>query len=63
MSARKVAKEYKLLKWSEIMRKRYDSGESVRSWCRNNGISDKTFYYWRRMCKQQKENSIDKKAQ
>ena len=35
--------------WSQIINNCLASGQSKKSWCRENGISEKSFYYWQRI--------------
>lgn len=35
--------------WSQIINNCLTSGQSKKSWCRENGISEKSFYYWQRI--------------
>ena len=39
--------------WVERIAECRGSGKSVRAWCRENGISEKTYYYWQRRLYQQ----------
>lgn len=48
MDTRRVAHELRLQHWSNLMREAKSSGLSNRGWCRENGIQEKTFYYWQR---------------
>ena len=34
--------------WSERVQEYRSSGKSVREWCRDRGLSEKTYYYWQR---------------
>ena len=34
--------------WAERIEECRSSDMSVRAWCRENGISEKTYYYWQR---------------
>jgi len=36
----------RLREWSEILRTRRESGLTVRAYCAENGINEKTYYYW-----------------
>lgn len=38
--------EYRLQEWAQIHRRCKKSGLSNREFCRQNGIAEKTFYYW-----------------
>ncbi len=39
--------------WTERIAACRSSGMSVRAWCKENGISEKTYYYWQRRIYQQ----------
>ena len=39
--------------WAERIAECRSSGMSVREWCRENEISEKTYYYWQRKLYQQ----------
>ena len=39
--------------WTERIAECRNSGKSVRAWCRENEISEKTYYYWQRRLYQQ----------
>ena len=39
--------------WAERIAECRSSGMSVRAWCRENEISEKTYYYWQRRLYQQ----------
>lgn len=45
--------EAKLALWAERIQECHESGMSVKDWCRSQGISDKTYYYWFRKLKQE----------
>ena len=44
----KTTHEVRLLQWQEIIQAQLASGQSKREWCRENGISEKQFFYWQR---------------
>lgn len=48
MDTRHVAHELRLQHWVNLMREAKSSGLSNRRWCRENGIQEKTYYYWQR---------------
>ena len=35
--------------WSQIINNCLASGQSKKTWCRENGVCEKTFYYWQRI--------------
>ena len=41
-----VREEYWLREWAQVHHRCKESGLSNREFCRQNGISEKTFYYW-----------------
>lgn len=46
MDTRKIDKEIKMNQWIEIIRECRSSGQSVRSWCIEHDVNDKSYYYW-----------------
>ena len=48
MDTKEITREMRLRSWAEIMRRRGESGKSVRSWCRENEIKERIYYYWQR---------------
>lgn len=48
MSTREMAAEYRLSHWAEIMRKRQDSGMSIKAYCQHIGCHENVYYYWQR---------------
>jgi len=40
--------EFRLNHWAGVLRERKESGLSIRRWCRENGVQEKTYYYWQR---------------
>lgn len=55
-----VRDEYRLKEWTEVYRRCRESGLSNREFCRENGIAEKTFYYW---LKKLREAAIDSQPQ
>ena len=45
MEPSEVKQEYQLQLWSNMIRERAESGQSIRSLCRENGISENAYYY------------------
>lgn len=46
MDTRQIAHEMRLEHWEKVLRERKASGQSIRRWCRDNGVCEKTYYYW-----------------
>lgn len=55
-----VRDEYRLQEWAQIHRRCKESGLSNREFCRQNGIAEKTFYYWLRKLR---ESAIEQQPQ
>ncbi len=43
-----MAKQERLANWTARIAACRGSGMTVRAWCRENGLSEKTYYYWQR---------------
>ena len=43
-----VSRQERLDYWTGIIMARRSSGMTVRSWCQENNISEKTYYYWQK---------------
>lgn len=48
MDTRKIAGEYRLSHWAEIMRERKESGLSIKEFCKSAGFHENIYYYWQR---------------
>lgn len=48
MDTQKIAGDYRMMKWAEIMKMRQDSGQSVKDFCESSKISRNQYYYWQR---------------
>jgi len=48
INTREIAAEYRLSHWSQIMQERMQSGTSIKSYCRQIGISCNTYFYWQK---------------
>ena len=52
MNARETASRYKMAQWSEILRERSESGESIAKFCERRGIRRNQYFYWQRRLRQ-----------
>ena len=43
-----VNQQRKLSEWAERVSACRSSGQSVKTWCRENGVSEQTYYMWQR---------------
>ena len=55
-----IRNEFRLQEWAQIHQRCRESRLSNREYCRQNGISEKTFYYWLRKLR---EAAIDKQPE
>lgn len=46
MNTRKIAAEYRLAHWTQIMHRKRESGLSTKAFCKNEGIHENVYYYW-----------------
>ena len=46
MTTREITHQYRLSQWTEIIRECRSSGQTVKSWCEEHNVSDKSYYYW-----------------
>lgn len=43
-----VREEYRLREWGQLIREHHESGLTARDFCRERGISERSYYYWLR---------------
>ncbi len=48
MSTREVTKQYRLSKWTEIIRECRGSGQTISEWCAEHDVKPGSYYYWLR---------------
>jgi len=48
LNTREIATEYRLAQWSQALQERKASGESIKTFCENKGVSKNTYFYWQR---------------
>jgi len=53
LDTRNVAAEYRMARWAEIIEQRASRRESVRQYCKNNGIRENIYYYWQKKLRRQ----------
>src|SRR5438552_8030467 len=44
--------------WRKVMARRRSSGQSVRAFCRSEGLTESAFYFWRRTLQQRKAAAV-----
>ncbi len=63
MDMRKVAREVRLSKWSQILQERNASGQSIQIWCAENGIDRQQYYYWQRKLRESVVDSLAERSE
>lgn len=48
MDTRKVATEYRMSQWAQVIQARMHSGQGVKEFCETTGISRNAYFYWQR---------------
>ena len=49
----KITHQMRLQQWSKIISECLASGQNKTAWCREHGISDKSFFYWQRRLREE----------
>jgi len=67
VNTREVAAEYRLTHWAQIMQERIKSGSSIKSYCKQIGICENTYFYWQRRlreaaCEQMSKFDLEQKS-
>ena len=46
MNTKDIAVEYRLSKWAQVIQDRKESGQSIKAYCKSEGIHENAYYYW-----------------
>ena len=63
MNTRKIASEYRLSQWAEILRERGASGQSIKEFCKTAGFHENVYYYWQRKLREAACEELAARAQ
>ncbi len=58
MNANQALHQATLSKWTAIFREQQASGLNIKEWCSQNNISIHSFYYWKRIAKEEYLKSV-----
>ncbi len=58
MDTRQLTHEVRMRHWAEVLRRRRESGQTIRGFCRTEGVCEKTFYYWQKRIRQAAGESL-----
>lgn len=48
MDTQKVTAKYRMSQWAQIIQGRQDSGQNIKDFCQETGISRNAYFYWQR---------------
>ena len=48
MDTQKVAAEYRLSHWAQVIQTRLNSGQNIKDFCQTAGISRNVYFYWQK---------------
>ncbi len=63
MTKKQMTLQARLMHWLEITSRRAESGKTIRQWCRENAVNEKTYYFWQRRLREIKCESSENKFQ
>lgn len=52
MNTRKVADEYRLTQWAQLVQTRLTRGQKIEDFCQEMGINKNVYFYWQRKVRQ-----------
>lgn len=56
----KITHDMRLMQWIPIIRECRNSGMPVRTWCLENNVNEKRFYYWQRHVREEAFDTLKK---
>ncbi len=63
MNTQKVAAEYRMAQWAQVIQERAGSGQSIKDFCQNSGISRNAYFYWQRKLRESACTELVKKEE
>ena len=48
MDTQKVAAEYRLSQWAQVLQAQQESGQNIKDFCQTAGISKNAYFYWQK---------------
>ena len=52
----------RIIEWRQLIHERQQSGQSVRTWCLQNGIRENSYYYWLRIIQEESLREAEHKS-
>jgi hypothetical protein len=56
----KITHEMRLIQWTPIIRECHNSNMTVKSWCIENNVNEKQFFYWQRRIREEVFEALNK---
>lgn len=63
MDTQKVATEYRMSQWEQVIQARADSGQSIKDFCQVEGISRNAYFYWLKKLRESACTELAKKEE
>lgn len=60
MDTQKIAEEYRLSQWVQIIQDQQNSGQNIKNFCESAGISRHKFFYWQKKLRSEVYNKLAK---
>lgn len=60
MDTKKVATEYRLSQWAQVIQTRLGSGQSIQDFCQATGISRNAYFYWQKKLREAACTELEK---
>ena len=48
MNTKEIKTEYRMAQWTGLLQERAATGETIKAFCENRGISKNTYFYWQK---------------
>lgn len=55
-----ITHEMRLMQWAPIIQECHSSGMTIKSWCLENNINEKQYYYWQRRVREEVYSILEK---
>ena len=60
METKEMTRQVRLKHWAGVMQERAESGQTIRQWCKERGMQEKTYFYWQRKLREVACEHLDK---
>lgn len=58
MDTREITNAYRITKWADIVKQCRTIGQTVSVWCEENGVNEKSYYYWQKRVREAATNAV-----